>query len=373
MTARETSLDGLRGWAAIAVCLYHFVWELFGARFPELRSLVVGVFCNGRLAVSVFFVLTGYVLTVGSWGGDKGGIRRQLLKRYFRLTIPIGFAVIFTMLLIEAGLSRDMLAAGDAIRRPEWLGTFLLFDPTWAGAAMFATVLTYWFVPFHLSYNAFLWTMPYELLGSYLVLLVCLAERWLRLPLALAILVTFSALMLLVGSYFALGACFSIGAFLAAVQRGERSSSWWLILIAICAVVMGAWIQLMAWPMWGTSLCAAVVVACVVSSTRLSAALSTPLGRYLGRLSYPIYLMQFPVLISLSSTLIVGAEAFLDLKTALAISIVSVAAVIVAALPFGWVERLTAKVGKSLDWLISRRHVERSGQHFVRPMPDAKP
>ncbi|MBN9304127.1 MAG: hypothetical protein BGO82_17270 [Devosia sp. 67-54] len=357
-TERDTALDGLRGWAAIAVCLYHFIWELFGARFPEFRNLGTAIFCNGRLAVSIFFVLTGYVLTIGSWGADKAGVRRQLVKRYFRLTIPIVFAVGVTMIAVELGLNDQMLAAGAAINRPDWLGNFLHFEPTWAGASEFAVALAYWPVPVELSYNAFLWTMPYELLGSYLVLFVCLAERVVRAPLAL--LGIMSGAMLAGGDFWALGAPFALGGCLAIMrQQGllAPSHGWLPVAFSAIAILAGAAVQWLALPVWMMVLPATAVVAGVISSERISAWLSTPASRSVGRLSYPIYLMQFPVLITLSSTLIVGAESggFLNQITAVAISIASVAAVVVLALPFVWVERLTAVVGKGLDRAMSPR------------------
>lgn len=358
-TERDTALDGLRGWAAIAVCLYHFIWELFGARFPEFRNLGIAIFCNGRLAVSIFFVLTGYVLTIGSWGADKAGVRRQLVKRYFRLTIPIVFAVGVTMIAVELGLNDQMRAAGAAINRPDWLGSFLQFEPSATGAAAFALVFAYWPIAGGLSYNAFLWTMPYELLGSYLVLLICLAERFVRAPMAILGLV---AGVMLSGDSWALGSSFALGACLAIMRQQGRlpaSRSWMPVAIAAGALVFGGVAHWRGFPDWTIALASVAIVAAVLSSERIGTWLSTPTSRSLGRLSYPIYLMQFPVLITLSSTLIVGAESggFLNQITAVAISIASVAAVVVLALPFVWVERLTAVVGKGLDRAMSPRAV----------------
>jgi peptidoglycan/LPS O-acetylase OafA/YrhL len=355
---RDTALDGLRGWAAIAVCLYHFFWELFGAKYPEFRNLGTAIFCNGRLAVSIFFVLTGYVLTVGAWGMDKGPVRRQLLKRYFRLTIPIIFAVAITMVAIDLHLDGDMVAAGTVVNRPDWLGNFLQFEPSVAGATAFAFALVYWPIAVELSYNAFLWTMPYEFLGSYLVLLICLTERAVRVP--LAFLGVLAGAMLAGGDFWALGAPFALGACLAIMrQQGllPTSRGWGPIAVVALAVALGGVVQWLSLPVWMIELPSSAVVAAVLSSERMGVWLSSSVSCHLGRLSYPIYLMQFPVLITLSSTLIMGAQngGFLSPTIAIAIAISSLTAVIILALPFYWVERLTAVVGRTLDRTMSRR------------------
>src|ERR1700722_572978 len=65
-TTRLRFLDGLRGWAAVVVLLHHvFIDGLPANALMADRSLWAKVFfLNGTLAVSVFFVISGFSLSI---------------------------------------------------------------------------------------------------------------------------------------------------------------------------------------------------------------------------------------------------------------------------------------------------------------------
>jgi peptidoglycan/LPS O-acetylase OafA/YrhL len=71
--------------------------------------------------------------------------------------------------------------------------------------------------------------------------------------------------------------------------------------------------------------------------------LSLPVSQWLGRLSFPLYLIQISIIVSLTSGLIVffGANGILTPLTALGIALVSVVACLIAAQLFMPVERFT--------------------------------
>lgn len=46
-------LDGLRGWAALAVVIFHSTWELFGAYTPRIRIRALSLATDGDLAVGI--------------------------------------------------------------------------------------------------------------------------------------------------------------------------------------------------------------------------------------------------------------------------------------------------------------------------------
>ena len=62
-------LDGLRGWAAVVVLLHHlFIDGLPANSFMADRALWAKVFfLNGTLAVSVFFVISGFCCRSAIW------------------------------------------------------------------------------------------------------------------------------------------------------------------------------------------------------------------------------------------------------------------------------------------------------------------
>src|SRR4051794_9635365 len=88
--ARETFLDGFRGWGSVFVVLYHVFGEgipvdvAFGSRLALLIPF------NGQMAVFVFFVVSGFSLSVRFLAeGDLRSWTRIIAGRYLRLVIPI--------------------------------------------------------------------------------------------------------------------------------------------------------------------------------------------------------------------------------------------------------------------------------------------
>jgi peptidoglycan/LPS O-acetylase OafA/YrhL len=88
------------------------------------------------------------------------------------------------------------------------------------------------------------------------------------------------------------------------------------------------------------------LVFCAYSQRRLKAFFSSGLSRFLGAISFPVYLLQFQVLISLMSWLVVRqyeAKAQLDDASLLSFAAITVAVTIVAAWGFSRVERLALR------------------------------
>lgn len=87
---RYIEIDGIRGWAALSVVLFHFFPETFGVIFPFLHNPIFGFMSDGGLAVFVFFILSGDALSLSFFKTkDDKVITKIILARYFRLTFPI--------------------------------------------------------------------------------------------------------------------------------------------------------------------------------------------------------------------------------------------------------------------------------------------
>ena len=105
-------LNGLRGWGAFAVFLFHYTeafWKL--DKHPDneaelnldgswntptwlfvMRNSPLGIVMSGYCAVSVFFVLSGFVLPLGwfaSGGKAVSAITGGIFRRYLRLMLPM--------------------------------------------------------------------------------------------------------------------------------------------------------------------------------------------------------------------------------------------------------------------------------------------
>src|SRR5665213_1692875 len=100
-------LDGLRGWAAVVVLFYHiFIDGLPPDAVMADRMIWAKVFClNGTLAVCVFFVISGFSLSIRYLEtGDERGLARIAFGRYFRLAIPIFAICAITSLLMVTNI-----------------------------------------------------------------------------------------------------------------------------------------------------------------------------------------------------------------------------------------------------------------------------
>ena len=169
--------DGVRGWAALAVVVFHSTTELFGGVIPFLATGWLGLFNDGLLAVYIFFVLSGFVLSNQFFAaGNLARIRITALGRYVRLTIPIAAASFLTFILMKSGFLFNHDAA-VILHREDWLGWFYQFPASLASYLRFAFYAIYFDFDSHTAYDVVLWTMPYELIGSFLVFAMVDAVR----------------------------------------------------------------------------------------------------------------------------------------------------------------------------------------------------
>jgi peptidoglycan/LPS O-acetylase OafA/YrhL len=107
---------------------------------------------NGSFWVDIFFILSGFVLTIGYFKKrDVKAIIGGTVKRYTRLLIPV--IAIFPLYLICAILDKNEIYAGCLKRN---LIEFLLdmFFGTWHNQG---------------GYTYASWTLPHELICSYFV------------------------------------------------------------------------------------------------------------------------------------------------------------------------------------------------------------
>lgn len=355
VTTRSTALDGLRGWAALSVLGYHFYIELGRLLLPFPAMLPLSAIFNGPMAVAIFFVLSGYVLTVGGWGlADKTPVLRQMLKRYPRLVLPILANTLIVLALVLAGLNFAAPAA-RVLGRTDWLAPWLQFPVGLGDALHYALVRVFELAPDD-QYNPFLWTMFIELWMAWLVLLVSLGENRLGRRATYGIL----AVLFVVGTLLSFGiGCFIAGALLALLRRDSRLSFQLDALPAIgilvaCLTAAGT-LRAFAGPQWPLALLAPVVLLVALRSPAIERLLQTPLSATLGRLSFPLYLMQFPVLISATSWMIVTAGSGLNLALVALIGSVSIALTFACATAFLPVEWLALRAGREVAKLLPPR------------------
>jgi peptidoglycan/LPS O-acetylase OafA/YrhL len=354
-------LDGLRGWAAISVVFYHLLWETFSALFPWVHNPLFATFITGKFAVCIFFVLSGEALSSGYFAG-KGevAVARIALWRYFRLTIPVLVISLVVWCLYRLHFIWNVEAA-RIVRREDWLGAWLNFPVTLPYVAKFAALSTIFQCPSDKTLNEFLWTMSVEMRGSIIVFTVLFVYRWLPIRPQLAVV---AIIVLSLNSQTRLLADFVVGMAFASMRNAGKFAE----------LQSSSAVQRWSWPViWGTAalqgillwnrrgdsaepLLASVLLLAIFSNRACCAFFSNNFSRRLGILSFPIYLSQFPVIVSLMSLLIVLARARGPITPAVtgAIVLISFAACVLAAIPLIWLERLNRYLGQTLPRIVLR-------------------
>ena len=332
--AKDEPLEALRGLAAFGVVAWHLLLGFAPARPGILpgtdRALSwIGMpwygLVNGGAAVAFFFVLSGFVLTRQALRlGDGGILARSAVKRWPRLAAPVVISCLVSWALFAGGLYHH--AEVGARTGSPWLAAFAYavvppdFAPRLPDAL--AQGLFWTFLRGDASYNSSLWTMHYEFLGSFIAFALALAMLRAGRGSAHAALAG-SVGLLMIGLQAFWLAAFPLGVGLAAVSaagrmpRIGRGTALGLVAAAILLAGYAANSGLGRWSAgWlgmplpeplAHGFGAVLLLAAVEGCPALRRPLSGPLARWLGRMSFPVYLLHIPVLCS------AGCAAFLAL------------------------------------------------------------
>ncbi|WP_158219649.1 acyltransferase [Ideonella sp. A 288] len=318
------SLDGLRGVAALVVVAFHFLSAFapgvvphWSAQYPGWVASPVSLLFNGELAVSVFFVLSGFVLAASSLR-PRRHLARDGVLRFVRLALPATASVVLAWCLLSAWPTAAMTLA---VRSPgPWLGYTAQAPLPPFGAAVYEGLVGV-FTRGHARFNNVLWTMRYELLGSLALFALFHLVRVRRWPVAWAL-----CAVLACAPIHKAYLCFCLGALLLlAGERGWAPGARLSVLAVLVAVVLATpWsglAPLMLQSAWPPALrpelqngllyplVAVVLVAAAMHLPGWRRALSTPMAAWLGRQSFPIYLVHVPLLYTAAATAAVRFDA----------------------------------------------------------------
>ncbi|WP_354264201.1 acyltransferase [Bradyrhizobium sp. GM2.2] len=340
-------LDGLRGWAAVFVLLYHVFCESipFDAEFGErLQSLLP---FSGAIAIFIFFLVSGfslsynYLLTADAkaWVRIAGG-------RYARLAVPIFFACATVHMAMLLGLFDP-----PAQRLPKFQ-QMLDFSPTADHLLTFSFYGV--FFDYRHTYIGPLWTMRYELIGSYVALLAVVAVRataWRQVWFAAVAVFLFA----LAPDDYQMLALFPVGCALADLyQRGASKSvsgtSGALFIVAAFAIRLFAPYNVASWGLAATLF----IVGCVCFPIALRL-LESRFSGWLGEICFPLYLFHGPVIWIVGEPLIRQAQ---SIGAKVAIDFVVIVLSIFAAWAFVWTDRAgiacARRLGASFSYLASK-------------------
>lgn len=392
---RVAYLDGLRGIASLQVLALHFSTAFFPAlaqRRPELARHAwehwfihspLFYFADGFSAVCVFFLISGAALTY-AFSRRPFAVTSGVTRRIVRLGVPMAASLILGFALL-ALVPNARVAAGHLIGDGDWLhlsgppsltirpllwemleGLFLgHLDP--AGTMLPHAMAGFLGLsPVLYSFNAPIWTLHLEFVGSILVMGLVALQAWAPRPVHLGV------GMILLGLLIAhpLG-LFVIGHLLAPLMA-KPAARWSLpvgLVLILCGMACASytapdwvlaeplrWAAMMNLPaeFEGFRLQSAAEAVLVFSAVGLCqplrAVLTIGLVQLAGRLSFSLYLVHFPILLTVACLVFTwsygsaGASAF-AIGAGLAVTFV-------VALGFErWVDRPSI----ALSHLIGRR------------------
>jgi len=315
-------LDGLRGLAALMVVFAHFrdlrlppiVTDAPVSFLDFVTRTPLMLLLASHIAVRIFFMHSGFVLTWKYFhSGDYRILMSMAARRIFRLGIPIFASVLFAFVLMRLGWMQNSAAAVKALESP--LRTAYTFNPTLSSAVRDA--LGGWLFRQSFRYNGALWTMPIELVCSYLVFA---GAPLLRRGTKPAVLGAGTLLSLALLPNHAWTAYFVAGAIFARLKRDEPElgTAWSARHRSISLPILVAALMAAPWPFLSASAVAPgislapelVQFACVI--VIFWSLLTTPHAqsffgsrplRFMGRTSFAVYLLHFPLICSLGSAL----------------------------------------------------------------------
>lgn len=330
-------LDGLRGAASLAVVFSHFINAFFpvatgvGLLIHSNYDFVFNTFpftflFGGHFAVCIFFVLSGFVLSIKYFRKPSASIPvDSSLRRYSRLMLPALGSVLFAYVLMKLGLMYNNQAS-EITGSTSWFSSFWNFLPTIESAlregawGAFIDGLQ----PGMTTYNSSLWTMQIELAGSFMVfaflaIFGSVKRRWLAylmimlitwgtyyLPFILGVMISDltvnrkNIINIVPRSIYPLIILFALylGGWPTVVERG---SAYYFIQSSSLESYLNTSIVLVA-----HTLGAFLLVVSTIQYDVLGKILTLKPFKFLGRISFSLYLLHLPLIGSFSSILFIN-------------------------------------------------------------------
>lgn len=326
MRDRIEFVDGFRGWAALIVVVYHAFCNVFPIN-PAWHDYFWAIApLNGPLAVNVFFVLSGFSLSIPFIVKQQREVLVRIAAgRYFRLVIPVFIAVMASYLVMSSGVVPPVGKRGGM------LDSIVTFEPEFWDAVWFALYDAYFAFDLSTSYITPLWTMPIEFVGSMVLLGAVflfggLRSRWVVYVLLVCLLMVFdgySAGIFFVKKYYAL---FIAGAMVAEayVKIDVNRISRFSVPAFAIGVSLPLWKsgQVTDW-YFASALFLVLGVFCSPSVQRF---LKNKPSLFLGKISFSLYLIHLPVFFLLGPFLLdhFGESVFAKILTNLLLVVASV-------------------------------------------------
>ncbi|WP_422361714.1 acyltransferase family protein [Reichenbachiella sp.] len=321
-------LDGLRGIAAIIVILAHLRVMFFVQSLEDLSLFlsdhldttlltkftlgIISFFFDGNFAVYVFWVLSGYVISIKLFKKKQlSYLLEAITKRYFRLMFPSLASVLLAYLLLNQKLffhHELAIQLGEGYVNG-WLNKHYNFEANFFNALKDGIWDTFFHFNVNTSYNTSLWTMKPEFYGSltcFLVFALFGTRNW-----RYYVYFVIFAITLYFSNYWL--ASFLVGFFLCDMDHLPSQTGFLFLIINkifaynwINIVLLLLILALAGLPNYfGISnlILSSLLIFLVLKSTHLQKVLRRPIFLWLGKNSFAIYLLHLPIFCSFTAYL----------------------------------------------------------------------
>jgi peptidoglycan/LPS O-acetylase OafA/YrhL len=364
---RLRGIDALRGVAALTVVVHHFLIAnpvfIDSTHLNDMAWLKVTplhFFWAGREAVVLFFILSGFVLSIPWWDGRRPATGAFLVRRFFRI-YPAYLVAVLAAAAGDVLLSKHGLAGMS-----EW------FNSVWVQPLDATTLVSHLLLilPFDPQpLDPVLWSLIHEMRISLLfpfLMWFVMRYDW-RFVIGVLVPLSWFGGLFMAGSWvsslefllmFAVGALLArervrIAAFVRGISSFRLLT---VILLAVPVYTLYLWLPVppKLWYSsslddWSVCLASLVLIAAALGAYERLPRLVEVLGRALGKISYSLYLIHAVVLISLIY-LLAGVMPVV-VRELLALPIVFA----VAALMYVAVERPGIALGARMARLLPKR------------------
>jgi len=314
MNRRYQVLDSLRGIAAMSVFLFHITMVLpdswrEGVIWNSINLSPLHLFITGDQPVILFFVLSGFVLSIIFFSERKIPYISFVIKRIVRLYFPYVISIVFAIILF-LWLSRGGIAS---------LGK--LFNKLWIDQINMKMVVDHFlFIGNYniYAFNIVIWTLIHEMRISFIIpILVLLANRfsW-KVNLALGIGLSMVGagfhlifqepyqpvyktflyiLMFIVGILLSKNRFYLISKYRSLTNKRK-------MLLTVIGSVLYIYADFLRNPLlidWVTTIAVAILLIILLSSPLASKILLWKPFQFLGEISYSLYLYHLPILLGL--------------------------------------------------------------------------
>jgi len=376
-------LDGIRGVAAFGVFLNHFTLAFYYAYFSQKTQAfhldgrevdyshsLLSFVNNGGFCVAIFFVLSGFVLSRKYFmTNETEALVSGFHRRFIRLYIPIAFTLILSYILMKNHLFFNN--AASRITMSEWFikwWNFLEPEKRLAYCLTYTTMFTG-----DTTFDTSLWTISYEFFGSLFVFAFLLFTHYTSRYRMLLMVLTM-AYFFAINSPFYLA--FVLGMTLCYTERWIKEKGTAPLATVVSFILLGTALTLGSLPFcspaegswqenlknswdytqWCPTIAGYLLILSFILSPLLQKIGSLRPFRFLGYISFSLYLIHPLLLGSFSAHLFLEQYTLLEYNNAVLVVFIASVAVL---LPVSWL--MARYVDQFGIWLSHRAYDKMRG------------